>query len=70
MKAFLKNDSYDSEILIQAEHPTLFKPYYTFHPCKVNDVMDNFPESENFILTFFTIYGPLIGLKSQIFNKM
>lgn len=62
-------DQNTSEIIIQSEHPILFKPFYTFHPCKVTDVMSKFKESENFILTFFTIYGPMIGLKSEIFNK-
>lgn len=56
----------DSQNLMQAEHPLLFRPFYTFHPCKIADVLSNFKETENFIVTFLTIYCPLVGLKMKI----
>lgn len=29
-------------IITQAEHPILFRPFFLLHPCKTNDVLNNF----------------------------
>lgn len=50
-------------IITQAEHPILFKPFFMLHPCKVNDVLAKFLDSKNFVLTFLTIFGPSVRLK-------
>ncbi|XP_070497426.1 ubiquitin-like-conjugating enzyme ATG10 [Chironomus tepperi] len=53
------------QVISQADHPVLFKPFYMIHPCHIHEVLSKFPESKNFILTFLTIYGPSIRLKIQ-----
>lgn len=49
-------------IITQAEHPILFKPFFQVHPCKVGEVLSNFKESQNFIITFLTLFGPSVRL--------
>lgn len=49
-------------IITQAEHPMLFKPFFLLHPCKVHEILANFPQSKNFILTFLTLFGPSVQL--------
>lgn len=51
------------DMITQAEHPILFKPYFMLHPCKVNEVLAKFPQSKNYVLTYLTIYGPSVRLK-------
>jgi hypothetical protein len=51
------------DIITQAEHPILFKPFFMLHPCKVNQVLSKFTESKNFVLTFVTLFGPFVQLK-------
>lgn len=50
-------------IITQAEHPILFKPFFLVHPCKVNQLLSQFTESKNFVLTFLTLFGPSVRLK-------
>lgn len=50
-------------MVTQAEHPILFKPFFLLHPCKVNQILANFPDSRNFVLTFLTLFGPSVQLK-------
>lgn len=58
-------------IITQAEHPILFKPYFMLHPCQVHSVLSNFQDSKNFVLTFLTLYGPSIQLKmNQNYEKL
>lgn len=49
-------------VITQAEHPILFKPFFMVHPCMVNKILDGFPRSKNFILTFLTLFGPSVQL--------
>jgi len=50
-------------IITQGEHPILFRPFSMLHPCKVRQVLSQFPGSKNFILTYLTLFGPSIRLK-------
>ena len=64
MNEYEPNDSEATTNMIsQSEHPILFKPFLTFHPCKVPQVLSNFPKSQNLVLTFLTLYGPFVRLK-------
>lgn len=50
-------------IITQAEHPILFRPFFMLHPCKVHQVLSAFPQSKNFVLTYLTLFGPSVQLK-------
>lgn len=49
-------------ILTQMEHPILFKPFMTLHPCQISEVLHQLPHSSNKTLTFLSTYGPSVFL--------
>lgn len=49
-------------ILTQMEHPILFKPFLTLHPCRIAEVLQSLPYSQNKVLSFLSIYGPTVYL--------
>ncbi|XP_031619713.1 ubiquitin-like-conjugating enzyme ATG10 isoform X2 [Contarinia nasturtii] len=49
-------------ILTQMEHPILFKPFLTLHPCRIAEVLHSLPHSQNKVLSFLSSYGPTIYL--------
>lgn len=49
-------------ILTQMEHPILFKPFLTLHPCRISEVLHQLPNSQNKVLSFLSIYGPSVFL--------
>lgn len=49
-------------ILSQMEHPVLFRPFLTLHPCRIAEVLRTLPHSQNKVLSFLSIYGPTIYL--------
>lgn len=49
-------------ILTQMEHPVLFKPFLTLHPCRIAEVLQSLPHSQNKVLSFLSIYGPTVYL--------
>lgn len=49
-------------ILTQMEHPMLFKPFLTLHPCRIAEVLQTIPNSQNKVLSFLSIYGPTVYL--------
>lgn len=49
-------------ILTQMEHPILFKPFLTLHPCRIAEVLQSLPHSQNKVLSFLSIYGPTVYL--------
>ncbi|CRL02984.1 CLUMA_CG016158, isoform A [Clunio marinus] len=53
-------------IVTQAEHPILFQPFFMLHPCKVQQVLSQFKESKNFVLTFISIFGPSVKLNLSL----
>lgn len=50
------------EILTQMEHPVLFKPFLTLHPCRIAEVLHSLPNSKNKVLSFLSTYGPTMYL--------
>lgn len=50
------------QILTQMEHPILFKPFLTLHPCRIAEVLQSLPYSQNKVLSFLSIYGPTVYL--------
>lgn len=49
-------------VLTQMEHPVLFKPFLTLHPCRIAEVLQTLPNSQNKVLSFLSIYGPTVYL--------
>lgn len=49
-------------ILTQMEHPMLFRPFLTLHPCRIAEVLHALPQSQNKVLSFISTYGPSIHL--------
>lgn len=49
-------------ILTQMEHPVLFKPFLTLHPCRIAEVLYALPNSHNKVLSFLSIYGATVYL--------
>lgn len=49
-------------VLTQMEHPVLFKPFLTLHPCRIADILQTLPNSQNRVLSFLSIYGPTVYL--------
>lgn len=50
------------DILTQMEHPVLFKPFFTLHPCRIAELLNSIPHSQNKVLSFLSTYGPTIYL--------
>lgn len=50
-------------IISQSEHPILHTPFFMIHPCKINQVLSQFPQSRNHVLTFLSLFGPSVHLK-------
>lgn len=57
-----KNQLNMLNILTQMEHPVLFKPFLTLHPCRIAEVLTQLPNSKNRVLSFLSIYGPSVFL--------
>lgn len=49
----------------QVEHPVLFRPCFLVHPCRTKEFMKDHKTS-NYLLTWLTVIGNLIGLKIEI----
>lgn len=50
------------DILTQMEHPVLFKPFLTLHPCRISEILHSLPHSHNKVLSFLSTYGPTVHL--------
>lgn len=53
-------------ILTQMEHPILFKPFLTLHPCRIAELLHSLPDSKNKVLSFLSTYGPAIYLNFDL----
>lgn len=53
-------------ILTQMEHPILFRPFLTLHPCRIAELLHGLPNSENKVLSFLSTIGPAIHLKFNL----
>lgn len=53
-------------ILTQMEHPILFKPFLTLHPCKTAEIINITDRSQNKVLTFISSIGPSIQLTMDL----
>ncbi|KAL7735913.1 hypothetical protein ACLKA6_002360 [Drosophila palustris] len=51
------------QMLTQMEHPTLFRPFMAFHPCRTTEILSQFGKpSRNVLITFISLYGPYVQL--------
>lgn len=48
------------------EHPVLFKPFLTLHPCKTAEILGATNASKNKVLTFMSSMGPAVQLTMNI----
>lgn len=53
-------------ILTQMEHPILFRPFLTLHPCRIAELLHLLPNSENNVLSFLSTIGPAVHLKFDL----
>lgn len=60
------NNHLMTSILTQMEHPVLFKPFLTLHPCRTAEILKATPKSRNKVLTFVSSVGPAIQLTMDI----
>lgn len=55
-----------TSILTQMEHPILFRPFLTLHPCRIAELLHCLPNSENKVLSFLSTIGPAVHLKFDL----
>lgn len=53
-------------ILTQMEHPILFRPFLTLHPCRIAELLHCLPNSDNKVLTFLSTIGPAVHLNFDL----
>lgn len=53
-------------VLTQMEHPILFKPFLTLHPCRTAEVLQMLPNSRNKVLSFLSSYGTAVYLEFDL----
>lgn len=53
-------------VLTQMEHPILFKPFLTLHPCRTAEVLQMLSHSRNKVLSFLSSYGMAIYLEFDL----
>lgn len=53
-------------ILTQMEHPILFRPFLTLHPCRIAELLQCLPNSVNKVLSFLSTIGPAVHLKFDL----
>lgn len=57
---------YMRSVLTEMDHPILFKPFLTLHPCRTPELLAIFSQSKNKVLTFLSTMGPAINLTLDI----
>lgn len=55
-----------TKILTQMEHPILFRPFLTLHPCRIAELLQCLPNSENKVLSFLSTIGPAVHLEFDL----
>lgn len=53
-------------VLTQMEHPVLFKPFFTLHPCRTAGLLGKLPLSENKVLSYISTIGPAVHLNLDL----
>lgn len=53
-------------ILTQMEHPILFRPFLTLHPCRIAELLHGLPNSENKVLSYLSTIGPAVHLNFDL----
>lgn len=57
---------YMRSVLTEMDHPVLYTPILTLHPCKTPELMATFSNSKNKVLTFLSTVGPAIHLNLDL----
>lgn len=53
-------------ILTEMDHPILFKPFLTLHPCRTTELLAALPDSTNKVITFLSSVGPAVNLRLDL----
>lgn len=53
-------------ILTEMDHPILFKPFLTLHPCRTTELLTALPNSTNKVISFLSSVGPAVGLRLDL----
>lgn len=53
-------------ILTEMDHPVLFVPFHTLHPCRTDELLATRPVSRNRVLTFLSSMGPAVQLEMPL----
>lgn len=52
-----------SSILTEMDHPILFRPFLTLHPCRTAELLQSLPASTNQVISFLSTIGPAVNLR-------
>lgn len=61
-----KSIQHFGSILTEMDHPILFKPFLTLHPCQTTKLLAALPDSTNKVITFLSSVGPAINLRLDL----
>lgn len=53
-------------VLTEMDHPILFKPFLTLHPCRTSEILAALPDSTNRVITFLSSVGPAVNLRLDL----
>jgi hypothetical protein len=54
------------ELTINQEHPILLIPFYHIHPCQTSKLMLLIEKRKNYLLSWLSIFGPILGLNISL----
>lgn len=49
-------------ILTEMDHPRLFRPFLTLHPCRTAELLNSLPDSRNKVISFLSTVGRAVNL--------
>lgn len=61
-----KSIQHFGSILTEMDHPILFKPFLTLHPCRTAELLAALPDSTNKVITFLSSVGPAVNLRLDL----
>ncbi|KAJ6238894.1 ubiquitin-like-conjugating enzyme atg10 [Anaeramoeba flamelloides] len=60
-KEFEKETNF--HFISRKEHPLLELPFFFVHPCNTSRFMQNYYKTKNYLLSWFSVIGPAVGVK-------
>lgn len=53
-------------VITQMDHPVLFRPFHTLHPCRTGELLGALSQSRNRVLSVLSSLGPAIHLNMDL----